>query len=108
MDFYLTPPQFRKAMHDLNEPQLKNNQIERVIHVLLDSHKQSPLINIDRIQKLLINYKDVETGENGSVRIDEDLFVYIVEMYDGFSRLMNLIQHVEDKSSFIARHTSDI
>jgi hypothetical protein len=50
----------------------------------------------------------METGENGSVRIDEDLFVYIVEMYDGFSRLMNLIQAVEDKSSYISRHTSEI
>jgi hypothetical protein len=83
--------QFRKAMHDLNEPQLKNNQIERVVHVLLDNHKQNPLISIERINKLIANYKHVETGESGSVRIDEDLFVYIVEMYDGFSRLMNLI-----------------
>ena len=37
--------------------------------------------------------------------IDEDLFVYIVEKYDGLSRMMECITNVEERSSYMSRHT---
>jgi len=44
------------------------------------------------MSSFLRSYKclDEETGKAGSASllIDEDLFVYIVERYDGFSRLV--------------------
>jgi hypothetical protein len=111
MDAHLTPSQFRLAMLDLDEPQLKKSQVDRVMHILLDSKKQQPLIAIERIQRLLLNYKYLEIGEgkgSQSVLIDEDLFVYIVEKYDGLSRLMELTIGGEDRASYLARHVNDV
>ena len=56
-DAHLTPAQFRKACMDFHEPQLKNNQIERIMHILLEEKKLKPLLSIDRISKFLHNYK---------------------------------------------------
>ena len=51
-----------------------------------------PLVSINKIAKFFKNYHyiDNQNGEKGSssILIDEDLFVYIVEKYDGFSRLV--------------------
>lgn len=40
--------------------------------------------------------------------IDEDLFVYIVEKYDGFSRLVELTSQFDEKSSYLQRHVFEI
>jgi len=40
--------------------------------------------------------------------IDEDLFVYIVEKYDGFSRLVEECAALEEKTSYIQRHIFEI
>lgn len=37
--------------------------------------------------------------------IDEDLFVYIVEKYDGISRMMDFTVSVEDRISYLASHS---
>jgi hypothetical protein len=63
MDGYLTPPQFRKALLDLDEPRLLTIQIERILHILLDQNKSRALIKIARIQSLLMNYKFLEMGD---------------------------------------------
>jgi len=70
-----------------------------------------PLLSIDRIVKLLSNYKWVQLNDgsgSGSVLIDEDLFVYIVEKYDGLSRMMDFVGNVEDRSTYLQRHTYEI
>jgi hypothetical protein len=44
---------------------------------------------------------DEESGQAGgssSLLIDEDLFVYIVERYDGFSRLVEQFNAVEERA----------
>ena len=41
---------------DLNEPQLKANQIDRILHILLEKKKAVPLIDIARVNKLLSTY----------------------------------------------------
>jgi hypothetical protein len=69
------------------------------------------LLSIERITRLLTNYKWVELNDgNGtaSVLIDEDLFVYIVEKYDGLSRMMDFVGNVEDRSTYLQRHTYEI
>ena len=40
--------------------------------------------------------------------IDEDLFVYIVEKYDGISRMMEFVGNLEDKSTYLQRHTYEL
>ena len=45
---------------------------------------------------------------SGSVLIDEDLFVFIVERYDGFSRLVEITNQLEEKSSYLQRHVFEI
>lgn len=40
--------------------------------------------------------------------IDEDLFVYIVERFDGFSRLVEQFTAVEERAQYISRHTHEI
>lgn len=55
-DIHLTPSQFRTACLDLNEPQLKANQIDRILHILLEKKKAVPLIDIARVNKLLSTY----------------------------------------------------
>lgn len=61
----------------------------------------------------LRSYKclDEESGKVGggsSLLIDEDLFVYIVERYDGFSRLVEQFNAVEERAQYIARHTHEL
>lgn len=63
------------------------------MHILLEEKKLNPLLSIDRINKFFVNYKYLEINDgssSGSVLIDEDLFCYIVEKYDGLSRMMEL------------------
>ena len=110
-DQHLTPAQFRRSLVGLKEPQLKQTQIERILHILLEEKKLQPLLSIDRIVKLLSNYKWVQLNDgsgSGSVLIDEDLFVYIVEKYDGLSRMMDFVGNVEDRSTYLQRHTYEI
>ena len=81
------------------------------MHILLEEKKLLPLISLDRIVKFLTNYKylDINDGGNSnSVLIDEDLFCYIVEKYDGISRMMELSLAANDKSSYISRHIYEI
>lgn len=66
------------------------------MHILLDEKKSMPVISISKIAKFLKNYKfidknGIEKGSGGAILIDEDLFVYIVERYDGFSRLVEQV-----------------
>ena len=61
----------------------------------------------------LRSYKclDEEAGQGGGsnpLLIDEDLFVYIVERYDGFSRLVEQFNAVEERAQYISRHTHEI
>lgn len=62
------------------------------MHILIEEKKLLPLISIDRVCRFFSNYKylDIQDGGNNSVLIDEDLFCYIVEKYDGISRMMEL------------------
>lgn len=54
------------------------------------------------MSSFLRSYKciDEESGKagGGSLLIDEDLFVYIVERYDGFSRLLEQFNAVEERA----------
>ncbi len=65
--------------------------------MLIDEKKSKPVISIGKISKFLRNYQyidkeGVEKGSNtAAILIDEDLFVYIVERYDGFSRLVEMV-----------------
>jgi hypothetical protein len=96
----------------LKEAQLGRPQIERMLHVLLEQRRASPLVAIERMCSFLRGYKclDDESGQGGSssLLIDEDLFVYIVERYDGFSRLVEQFNAVEERAQYIARHTHEI
>lgn len=109
-DAHLTPAEFRKAMLDLKEPHLKPNQIERIMHILLEEKKLLPVIAVESIEKFFVNYKylDIQEGGNNSVLIDEDLFCYIVEKYDGISRMMELSQAASDRSNYISRHIYEL
>jgi hypothetical protein len=81
------------------------------MHILLEEKKLLPLISLERIGKFFSNYKYLEINDGGnssSVLIDEDLFCYIVEKYDGISRMMELSLAANDKSSYISRHIYEI
>ena len=74
-----------------------------MLHVLLEEKKSQPLVAIERMASFLRSYKclDEESGKVGggsSLLIDEDLFVYIVERYDGFSRLVEQFNAVEERA----------
>ena len=110
-DIHLTPRQFRKACLDLNEPQLKTNQIERILHILLDQRKAEPLVDIARVNNLLTKYTYIASPDgkgSGSVLIDEDLFVYIVERFDGLSRMRELSEAMSDRSGYLSRHIYEL
>lgn len=102
-DGHLTPSEFRQALLELREAQLGRPQIERVLHVLLEAKRAQPLVAIERLASFLRGYKglDEESGQAGggsALLIDEDLFVYIVERYDGFSRLVEQFNAVEERA----------
>ncbi len=110
-DKHLTPSEFRMAILDLKEPQIKPTQIERMIHLLIEKVGQKQLISLKKSKELLSTYKCTELNDgsgNGQVLIDEDLFVYIVERYDGLSRMMEFVHNVEDRSTYLSRHTYEI
>jgi hypothetical protein len=107
-DGFLTPSEFRKACLDLKEPMLKATQVERILHIVLEERKLKPLCSIERIEKLLHNYRYLSIGEGSAVLIDEDLFVYIVEKYDGISRMMDFVSNLTDKASYLQRHTYEL
>jgi hypothetical protein len=101
----LTPSEFRQALLSVKDGQLKKFQIERIMHILLNNKIATPSISISKIAKFLKNYnyldsENIQKG-NTAVLIDEDLFVYIVEKYDGFSRLVEQISMYEEKSSYL-------
>jgi hypothetical protein len=79
---------------------------------VLEERKLQPLASIDRICRLLSNYKYIQLNDgtpgNTAVLIDEDLFVYIVEKYDGISRMMEFVGNLEDKASYLQRHTYEL
>ena len=91
-DSYLTPQEFRQSLLGIKEAQLKKFQVERILHILIDEKKSMPVISIAKLSKFLKSYQYLDKDNigkgSGSILIDEDLFVYIVEKYDGFSRLV--------------------
>ena len=80
--------------------------------MLLEERKLKPLASIERINKLLTNYKFIQlqdgTQGNTAVLIDEDLFVYIVEKYDGISRMMEFVSNLTEKATYLQRHTYEL
>lgn len=72
---------------------------------MVDEKKSMPMLSINKISKFLKNYqyldKDGDKKGSSSVLIDEDLFVYIVERYDGFSRLVEQVSILEEKTSYL-------
>ena len=112
-DNHLTPNEFRLSLLSLKDNQLKKFQIERILHVLIDEKKSVPVVSISKIAKFLKNYQyidqdGIEKGNTTAILIDEDLFVYIVEKYDGFSRLVELISQLDEKASYLQRHVFEI
>lgn len=81
-----------------------------MLHVLLEEKKAMPLVSCERMANFLRSYKNVDEDaiSSGPLLIDEDLFVYIVERYDGFSRLLEQFNAVEDRAQYISRHTHEI
>lgn len=83
------------------------------MHILVDEKKQTPVISIGKIAKFLKTYQYIdkeglEKGNTSAILIDEDLFVFIVERYDGFSRLVELVGQLEEKSSYLQRHVFEL
>ena len=67
------------------------------------------MISISKLCKFLKNYSYIEKqGSSEGVLIDEDLFVYIVEKFDGFSRLVDEIAVLEEKCAYTQRHTFEL
>jgi hypothetical protein len=71
------------------------------------------VVSINKIEKFFKNYhyvdKDgVEKGSSSAILIDEDLFVYIVEKYDGFSRLVEETNNLNEKAAYLQRHVFEI
>lgn len=71
------------------------------------------MVSINKIEKFFKNYhyvdKDgVEKGSSSAILIDEDLFVYIVEKYDGFSRLVEETNNLNEKAAYLQRHVFEI
>jgi hypothetical protein len=102
-DNHLTPSEFRQALVSLKDNQLKKFQIERLLHMLIDEKKSNAVINIGKVAKFFKTYQyidkeGVEKGSSSAILIDEDLFVYIVERYDGLSRLQEQSTAVEERA----------
>jgi hypothetical protein len=58
---------------------------------------------------MLTTYNYISTnGGTGSVLIDEDLFVYIVERFDGLSRMRELSDGIKDRSGYLSRHIYEL
>jgi hypothetical protein len=112
-DNHLTPTEFRQALLSLKDNQLKKFQIERLLHMLIDEKKSTAVVSINKIEKFFKSYlyidKDgVEKGSSSAILIDEDLFVYIVEKYDGFSRLVDETNNLNEKAAYLQRHVFEI
>ncbi len=82
--------------------------------MLIDEKKSQPLVSLNKISKFLKNYQYIDSeglekgGNSTAILIDEDLFVYIVERYDGFSRMVELMAQLEEKASYLQRHVFEV
>lgn len=74
---------------------------------MLEDRKLKPVAKISRVVSLLEGYKYLNL-QDGAVLIDEDLFVYIVEKYDGISRMMEFVSNLTDKATYLQRHTYEL
>lgn len=75
------------------------------MHILLEEKKFVPMVSIERLLKLITNYTKIKAEEQSDqIVIDEDLFVYIVEKYDGISRMMDFTINVDDRIKYLAGH----
>lgn len=73
------------------------------MHILLEEKKFVPMVSIERLVKLITNYTKIKSEEQSDqIVIDEDLFVYIVEKYDGLSRMMEFTVNVDDRIKYLA------
>ena len=81
------------------------------MHILLEKKKAKPLLDIARVNKLMTTYAFVSLNDgkgSGNVLIDEDLFVYIVERFDGLSRMRELSENMSDRSGYLSRHIYEL
>lgn len=73
------------------------------MHILLEEKKFVPMVSIERLLKLITNYTKITAEEQSDqIVIDEDLFVYIVEKYDGLSRMIDFTVNVDDRIKYLA------
>ena len=76
------------------------------MHILLEEKKFVPMVSIERLVKLITNYTKIKSEEQSDqIVIDEDLFVYIVEKYDGLSRMMEFTVNVDDRIKYLASNS---
>lgn len=69
------------------------------------------MIDIARVNKLLSTYSYLSLNDgkgSGNVLIGEDLFVYIVERFDGLSRMRELSENVYDRTGYLSRHIYEL
>lgn len=78
------------------------------MHIVIEIKKFVPMVSIERVLKLFNNFMQMKAQNHSEqIVIDEDLFVYIVEKYDGFSLMMNFTQNIDDRIKYLKDHGED-
>ena len=114
-DGILTPKEFREAMKALRiqGTSINRNQIDRLLVLFaVDNKTQQTSVSTERINEFLQQYSTspfytLNPPGAEEILVNEDMFVLIVQHFDGYSVLLNKASELFEKSQYIATHRTE-
>ncbi len=114
-DGILSPREFREAMKALRVQgtSIGRNQIDRLLVLFaVDNKAQQTAVSTDRINEFLQQYSTspfytLNPPGAEEILVNEDMFVMIVQHFDGYSVLLNKGTELFEKSQYISTHRNE-
>ena len=110
-DNYLSLREFREAMKALRSQgaKISRNQIDRLLTYFVKNKNQIPSISISKISDFFEQYNTSPFYSRNSsgteeIMVNEDMFVLIVQHFDGFSVLLNKSTEFYEKIQYVSSH----
>jgi len=114
-DGILTPKEFRDSFKNLRTlgANIGRGQMDRLLLLFaVKQQQQGTGISIEKIADFLIQYSSSpfyapSQPGNEEILVNEDMFVMIVQHFDGFSVLLNRTGEVSEKAQYVQSHKSE-
>ena len=110
-DGVLSPREFRESLRSLKS--LSPNQAERLLAFLASDREHQPCVILEKLIAFLRQYStnplytSRQTGAE-ELLVDEDLFVCIVQHFDGFNVLNEKTYRLNESATYMMAHKEDL